>query len=79
MAHEFPIALHSLCDDLWVFVADVGIERDGSPDPVLIEHVHDAVDADASTIIALRPGEHVGADAVTEGHGLVEREELDVG
>src|SRR6266849_5363814 len=80
VAHPLPFALVALLDDDRMGVAQQAVERHGAADLVAIEHVHQAPDADAVAVIAIRPHHHVGylAARAVAARTFLQREELDV-
>ena len=48
----FPLSLVAFFNDRRVILADVGVEQNTRPHAVLIENIHQAIDANASAIVA---------------------------
>src|SRR5262245_16609023 len=78
MPHKLPAELERVLNHLGIVVAYLAVEGGSATHTVPCHHLHEAEDADAVAIVARRPVDDVGCFAGAAGHGLVQREGLDV-
>ena len=81
VSHPLPTELIGLLDNARIVRADVGVQRDGAFDAVLLHDLHHAPNTDAHAVVAPRIVQHVRIDRQVgePRRGAVEQEMLDIG